>query len=89
MLILNYLVLLLVALSLLWFLLIDIYLFYMGIVIIKESIQNKELGGIFYKIITVMLELAAELVAVIVGYVIATTLFEIINIMMKGGVIQW
>lgn len=89
MLILNYLVLLLVALSLLWFLLIDIYLFYMGIVIIKESIQNKELGGIFYKIITVMLELAAELVAVIVGYVIATTLFEIINIMMKGGAIQW
>lgn len=89
MLILNYLVLSLVALSLLWFLLIDIYLLYMGIVIIKESIQNKELGGIFYKIITVMLELAAELVAVIVGYVIATTLFEIINIMMKGGVIQW
>lgn len=89
MLILNYLVLSLVALSLLWFLLIDIYLFYMGIVIIKESIQNKELGGIFYKIITVMLELAAELVAVIVGYIIATTLFEIINIMMKGGVIQW
>lgn len=89
MLILNYLVLLLVALSLLWFLLIDIYLLYMGIVIIKESIQNKELGGIFYKVITVILELAAELVAVIVGYVIATTLFEIINIMMKGGVIQW
>ena len=89
MLILNYLVLSLVALSLLWFLLIDIYLLYMGIVIIKESIQNKELGGIFYKIITVMLELAAELVAVIVGYVIATTLFEIMNIMMKGGVIQW
>ena len=89
MLILNYLVLLLVALSLLWFLLIDIYLLYMGIVIIKESIQNKELGGIFYKIITVMLELAAELVAVIVGYVIAATLFEIINIMMKGGNIQW
>ena len=89
MLILNYLVLLLVALSLLWFLLIDIYLLYMGIVIIKESIQNKELGGIFYKIITVILELAAELVAVIVGYVIATTLFEIINIMMKGGAIQW
>lgn len=89
MLILNYLVLSLVSLSLLWFLLIDIYLLYMGIVIIKESIQNKELGGIFYKIITVMLELAAELVAVIVGYVIATTLFEIINIMMKGGVIQW
>lgn len=89
MLILNYLVLLLVALSLLWFLLIDIYLLYMGIVIIKESIQNKELGGIFYKIITVILELAAELVAVIVGYVIATTLLEIINIMMKGGVIKW
>ena len=89
MLILNYLVLLLVALSLLWFLLIDIYLLYMGIVIIKESIQNKELGGLFYKIITVMLELAAELVAVIVGYVIAATLLEIINIMMKGGVIQW
>ena len=61
----------------------------MGIVIIKESIQNKELGGIFYKIITVILELAAELVAVIVGYVIATTLLEIINIMMKGGVIKW
>lgn len=89
MLILNYLVLSLVSLSLLWFLLIDIYLLYMGIVIIKESIQNKELGGIFYKVITVILELAAELVAVIVGYVIATTLFEIINIMMKGGVIQW
>ena len=89
MLILNYLVLSLVALSLLWFLLIDIYLLYMGIVIIKESIQNKEIGGIFYKIITVILELAAELVAVIVGYVIAATLLEIINIMMKGGVIKW
>ena len=89
MLILNYLVLSLVALSLLGFLLLDIYVFYIGLVIIKEDIQNKELGGIFYKIIATIFKLAAELVVIIIGYVIATTLFEIINIMMKGGVIQW
>lgn len=92
MLILNHLVLLLVVVALLAFLLIDICIFYVGITIIIEDIKkekNKYGKYSIYIIISTLLKVAAEIVVLIIGYLILYTLIEVIDIMMKGGNIQW
>lgn len=92
MLVLNYLVLILIGVSCVAFLLIDAYVFYVGITIIIEDIKKekgREDRNLFYLFISTLLKIASEIVVLIVGYVILCGIIEVINIMMKGGYIQW
>lgn len=92
MLVLNYLVLILIGISCVAFLLIDAYVFYVGITIIIEDIKKergREDRNLFYLFISTLLKIASEIVVLIIGYVILYGIIEVINIMMKGGHIQW
>lgn len=92
MLVLNYLVLILIGVSCVAFLLIDAYVFYVGITIIIEDIKKekgREDRNLFYLFISTLLKIASEIVVLIIGYVILCGIIEVINIMMKGGYIQW
>ena len=89
MIVLNYLILFTVALGLLGFILLDIYLFCAGITIIKEDLQDKEEGGIFYKIVTTIFKIIVELLVIIITYLLTMNLIGIINVMLKGGNITW
>lgn len=92
MLVLNYLVLILIGVSCVAFLLIDAYVFYTGITIIIEDIKKekgREDRNLFYLFISTLLKIASEIVVLIIGYVILCGIIEVINIMMKGGHIQW
>lgn len=92
MLVLNYLVLILIGVSCVAFLLIDAYVFYVGITIIIEDIKKekgREDRNLFYLFISTLLKIASEIVVLVIGYVILCGIIEVINIMMKGGYIQW
>lgn len=92
MLVLNYLVLILIGVSYVAFLLIDAYVFYIALTIIIEDIKKekeREDRNLFYLIVSTLLKIASEIVVLIIGYVILCGLIEVINIMMKGGHIQW
>lgn len=87
--VLNYLVLILMGITLFTFLLIDIYVFYIGIVIIIEDLRKSKKDNIFYDIIATLLKISSEMVVIIVGYLIVSGLMSVVDIMMKGGNIQW
>lgn len=88
-LVLNYLVLLLIGVALLAFLLIDVYTFYIGITIIIEDIKKEENRSFIYITISTLLKVAVEIIVLIVGYLILCTFIGVIDVMMKGGHIQW
>lgn len=87
--VLNYLVLILMGITLFTFLLIDIYVFYIGITIIIEDLRKSKKDNIFYDIIATLLKISSEMVVIIVGYLIVSGLMSVVDIMMKGGNIQW
>lgn len=92
MIVLNYLVLILIGVSCVAFLLIDAYVFYVALTIIIEDIKKekeREARNLLYLIVSTLLKIASEIVVLIIGYVILCGLIEVINIMMKGGHIQW
>ena len=92
MLVLKYLVLILIGISCVAVLLIDAYVFYVGITIIIEDInieKDCEDRNLFYLFISTLLKIASEIVVLIIGYVILCGIIEVINTMMKGGHIQW
>lgn len=92
MLVLNYLVLILIGVSCVAFFLIDAYVFYVALTIIIEDIKKekeREDRNLFYLIVSTLLKIASEIVVLIIGYIILCGLIEVINIMMKGGHIQW
>lgn len=92
MIVLNYLVLILIGVSCVAFLLIDAYVFYVALTIIIEDIKKekeREDRNLFYLIVSTLLKIASEIVVLIIGYIILCGLIEVINIMMKGGHIQW
>ena len=92
MIVLNYLVLILIGVSCVAFLLIDAYVFYVALTIIIEDIKKekeREDRNLFYLIVSTLLKIASEIVVLIIGYIILCELIEVINIMMKGGHIQW